>query len=366
MALSIDNNRTTLADGSANAPQVLTLQDSAKAAADYIDAQVTSDDLTANGEQLTEQQTLRAYRFNGRYFITLTELFRSGFMDMRSNFTTVGSQQVFQDYSVARRYTVNAGSVNRSVLVVNNSPMRRSTYATGYDRGFLTSREWVDYYDGYPLQVSFMATNDLSALSVGRDSATITDDVRNKITHCTLRLYSDKDLALLYSDPVTVGLRATMRVRKQTLACGENLWVRWLNPWGGYDHYMFTRVVWVTQGGDPLVADLDPDQLATEPTTTARDVVAGKAAALQYGREISHRVILRSNTEAGGNYDSLFSLSTSPRVQLYDPDRNVWDNIFIDGTTMQRDVDKTSGVIEVTAIIPPTGYEQASVQRWHE
>jgi hypothetical protein len=295
--------------------------------------------------------------FNGETKFDLSDILKYWFEEgteaiSKSEHCFVDRRLTFEyDYGYGSAYAVNA------VVQLGRNPNMLT-----WGNRLLTHFPVLKKYEGYPLDVSY--------LSNGRNAVVYFDWVRehegsiNK-PHFSIDIPDGVGLVEVVNVPIValgnnsgenildnggrkimvVNPRGTVRVERALLdSCvpSNPFYVRWINPLGGFDYWMFYQ----NQLYGRKVKTLTTMMPAIDDIERARYVER------EVDKEVDNSVFVGAGNLTDREYEALLTVATAPLVEWWDRELETWIRIYVASGDFENGTWDTKKEIELEFTLP--------------
>lgn len=230
-------------------------------------------------------------------------------------------------------------------VAVNAAPsIGESSSWAGYVNSFLTQATAIAIYDGYPVDVSYLAG----------DSPGIAGATPNAVNRVRLDRYLTKVSALNADgeyEPVVDARGNAIYVSDEAVfpmplvfppTPSSPFYVRWINRLGGIDYWMFST----RQEVGKSVKSIDSRRIYYS------DSVSAAASHAPYGGKTEHTIKLGADNITSAEHELLSAIPFSPLVEYYDTENGVWLSMIPSKASAVMQTGETLHSIELSFDLP--------------
>jgi hypothetical protein len=307
----------------------------------------------------TDFITIEREYFNAETTFDLSSKIKKLFDNTVSRSSTIDNNNLKVYYSVFNGLTdslIYKGTALNAVVQVG-----RSTDLTQYLGYFLTKFNSLRFYEGYPQDIYALGYEGIETFVMyGGDTLTSTLLSHFGVPlHCTDSIElstSEDDIYLrnnagqiIYNnlgEPITIYTVGDGMQRGLPVEClcvpKSPFYVRWINDMGGVDYWMFNKRQ-IIQSNIKNIDTYKPVWTNNE-TTTETDKILGI--------ETEDMVKVGSENLNANDYEVIYKLPYSPKIEYYDKALNKWFTMVIDKFDHENDTSAALKDIEFTFKLP--------------
>jgi hypothetical protein len=272
------------------------------------------------------------------------------------------SEYCFLDKRLAFEYSVDV-SASESIAVNAVVQLQRNPDMTTWGNRFLTNLPVIKKYRGYPLDISFLNNNqgvlinfDGNTLNENNPipdlhfSVSIPDDVISvsAVIPTPYYLLSNSGVKIQTNDSRDILVNNTSHVIQiqgnVTPSCiPENpCYLRWINRLGGFDYRMFCL--------NQVYAQSVKSQTIVSPITD--DLLNAGRTDYETDKEADRTVSVGAGDLTDVEYNELLSISTSPRVEIWDTEVRKWFRVYVASGNFEHSTCDMRKEIEIELTLP--------------